>query len=57
MANIIEITDFNAKELDIYARLRLNDKYDAVSVLTFTLIQNEWRISDERIVATQFEEF
>ena len=41
--------------LDVYARIRLNDKYDAISVLTFTLIQNEWRISDERIVATRFE--
>jgi hypothetical protein len=43
--------------LDVYARLRLNDKYDAISVLTFTFIQNEWRIMDERIVAMRFEEF
>lgn len=43
--------------LDVYARLWLNDSYDAVSVLTFTLKSEKWKIADERIVATRFEEY
>ena len=40
---------------DVYARLWLNDNYEAVSVLTFTLKSEKWEIADERIVATRFE--
>ena len=41
--------------LDIYAKLRLNDSYEAVSVLTFTLYSEKWKVMDERIIATKFE--
>jgi hypothetical protein len=43
--------------LNVYALLRLNDNYDAVSVLTLTLSGEKWKISDERIVATEFDDF
>lgn len=41
--------------VDAYARLRLNNSYEAVSVLTFTMKDKKWQIIDERIVATRFE--
>ncbi len=43
--------------VDSYARLRLNNSYEAVSVLTFTMKDKKWQIADERIVATRFESF
>ena len=41
--------------VDSYARLRLNNSYEAVSALTFTMKDKKWQIADERIVATRFE--
>lgn len=43
--------------LDVYAKLRLNDSYEAVSVLTFALNSEKWKIMDERIIATKFDNF
>lgn len=43
--------------VDAYARLWLNNNYEAVSVLTFTMKDKKWQIADERIVATRFESF
>lgn len=41
--------------VNVYARLLLNNSYEAVSVLTFTIKDKKWQIADERIVATRFE--
>jgi hypothetical protein len=43
--------------VNVYARLLLNNSYEAVSVLTFTMNDKKWKIADERIVATRFDEY
>ena len=43
--------------LDVYAKLRINNSYEAISVLTFALNSEKWKIMDERIIATIFDNF
>ena len=43
--------------LYVYAKLRLNNSYEAISVLTFALNSEKWKIMDERIIATKFDNF
>ena len=43
--------------INVYARIYLNETYEAYSVITFTRDKTTWKIANESLAATRFEEF